>query len=135
MKIVFIGAGRVATHLAKALHKQAYEIVQVYSRTIESAHELVSTINSQAITTISQIRPDADIYIFSVKDTVLNELLQQMPANNGLWLHTAGSLPLTFLQDATINTAYFILFKLSVRIGNSILHKYLCLLKQMRMTV
>lgn len=108
MKIVFIGAGRVATHLAKALHKQAYEIVQVYSRTIESAHELASTINSQAITTISQIRPDADIYIFSVKDTVLNELLQQMPANNGLWLHTAGSLPLDIFAGR--NNKYGVLY-------------------------
>ena len=35
--IVFIGAGNLATNLAKALYRKGFRIVQVYSRTEESA--------------------------------------------------------------------------------------------------
>lgn len=34
--IVFIGAGNLATNLAKALYRKGFRIVQVYSRTEES---------------------------------------------------------------------------------------------------
>ena len=35
--IVLIGAGNLATNLAKALYRKGFRIVQVYSRTEESA--------------------------------------------------------------------------------------------------
>ena len=35
--VVFIGAGNLATNLAKALYYKGFRIVQVYSRTEESA--------------------------------------------------------------------------------------------------
>ena len=37
MKIVFIGAGNLATNIGKALFKAGHDIVQVYSRTQEAA--------------------------------------------------------------------------------------------------
>ena len=40
MKIVLIGAGNVATHLGIALQKAGWLILQVYSRTEESASAL-----------------------------------------------------------------------------------------------
>jgi 3-hydroxyisobutyrate dehydrogenase-like beta-hydroxyacid dehydrogenase len=42
MKIIFIGAGNLATQLAKALLKAGHDIVQVYSRTMESASTLAT---------------------------------------------------------------------------------------------
>ena len=38
--IVFIGAGNLATNLAKALYRKGFRIVQVYSRTEDSARRL-----------------------------------------------------------------------------------------------
>jgi predicted short-subunit dehydrogenase-like oxidoreductase (DUF2520 family) len=35
------------------------------------------------------------MYIFSVKDAVLSGVLKKFPRFSGLWVHTAGSLPLT----------------------------------------
>ena len=35
--VVFIGAGNLATNLAKALYQNGFRIVQVYSRTKEAA--------------------------------------------------------------------------------------------------
>lgn len=45
MKIVLIGAGNVATHLGQALAKANHQILQVYSRTKESAQALAEKIN------------------------------------------------------------------------------------------
>lgn len=92
MNIVFIGAGKLATHLAIELTKHSFKIQQVYSRTDSSAQELANKVCSKATSDIKQIDIDADIYIFSVKDSALPTLLSEMPANNGLWLHTAGSI-------------------------------------------
>lgn len=94
MNIVFVGAGRLATNLALALHGKSFNIIQVYSRTIESAAFLAGKVDAIAITNLSEISPNADLYIFSVKDSVLTDLLNNIPPNKGLWVHTAGSLPL-----------------------------------------
>ena len=44
--IVFIGAGNLATNLAKALYRKGFRIVQVYSRTIESARTLAEKVEA-----------------------------------------------------------------------------------------
>ena len=44
--IAFIGAGNLATNLAKALYRKGFRIVQVYSRTKESAQELAQTVEA-----------------------------------------------------------------------------------------
>ncbi|NDV77729.1 Rossmann-like and DUF2520 domain-containing protein [Dysgonomonas sp. 511] len=94
MKVVLIGAGNVATQLGRALYSKSFDIVQVYSRTETSASLLAKEIGAIAITDISKIAIDADFYIFSLKDSVLEDVLKQVPENNGIWIHTAGSLPL-----------------------------------------
>lgn len=94
MKIVFIGAGNVATHLAKELYKYDFDILQVYSRTIESANALALQVNALSTCDIRNIIDDADLYLFSLKDAVLEEVITQMSPNNGLWVHTAGSMPM-----------------------------------------
>lgn len=99
MKIVFIGAGNVATHLATELYKYDHDIIQVYSRTMQSAETLASKIGAEATSDISKIYATADIYIFSVKDSVLDILASQLPPNDGIWIHTAGSMPLSVLQQ------------------------------------
>lgn len=92
MKIVFIGAGNLATHLSGAMHRQGFEILQIYSRTAEAAEKLATRMHAQWTTSLDEIREDADLYIFSVKDSVLETLIASMPHRNGLWVHTAGSI-------------------------------------------
>ena len=94
MKIVFIGAGNLATRLGMALFAKGNEIIQVYSRTTESAKLLGEKVNAPYTDNIKQITPEADLYIFSVKDDVLSGLLELIPSNKGLWVHTAGSIPM-----------------------------------------
>lgn len=101
MKVVFVGAGNVATNLAIELYRLDFDIVQVYSRTQESADELAHQVKAIATTNLSNIIDSADLYIFSVKDAVLKDVLSQIPHNKGLWIHTAGSLPLSILEGFT----------------------------------
>lgn len=98
MKVVFIGAGNVAVNMATKLYDQSFEIVQIYSRTMESARYLAEMVNAEYTTEIEDLKTDADLYIFSVKDSVLHELVSMLPANNGIWVHTAGSMPLEIFE-------------------------------------
>lgn len=92
IKIVFIGAGNLATNLAVALTEKGFYIYQIYSRTIESAKMLADKIGSNFTNIINDIDNDADLYIFSVKDSVLEDLIAQIAPNKGIWIHTAGSI-------------------------------------------
>ena len=78
MKIVLIGAGNLATHLGKALHAAGHDMVQVFSRTMQSAETLASLLDAEPLTDIAQVRDDADVYIFSVKDSALEQLISQL---------------------------------------------------------
>lgn len=96
MKIILIGAGNVATHMGKALLNNGHDILQVYSRTMESASALATSVGATPVTDLSGISNDADVYIISVKDSVLTELLPKVcPGKESkVFLHTAGSMPM-----------------------------------------
>jgi len=98
MKIIFIGAGNLATNLATGLTEKGFTISQVYSRTMESAQSLAGKIGCSATNNVDCIDNDADLYIFSVKDSALEDLLKQIPSNKGIWIHTAGSVPMKIFE-------------------------------------
>ena len=101
MKVVVIGAGNVATHLSLAIRKTSVSITQIYSRSEESACTLASRLGTARTTRIHEIRPDADLYLFAVKDYALPEIITQMPVNQGLWVHTAGSISMGIFKGYT----------------------------------
>lgn len=101
MKIVVVGAGNVATHLATGLYKENFDIIQIYSRTLESATALSQKVQAAPITDITDISKNADLYIFAIKDSVLEETLAKIPKNEGIWVHTAGSIPLNVFEKYT----------------------------------
>ena len=78
MKIVMIGAGKLATQLGKALVLARHEVLQVYSRTWESAVTLASCLQAVPIIRLDDLVINADLYILSVKDSVLAELIPQV---------------------------------------------------------
>ncbi|MDR3267403.1 MAG: DUF2520 domain-containing protein [Tannerella sp.] len=93
MKIVSMGAGNVATHLSKALFDAGNEICQIYSRSEESASVLSVKLGCPYTTNVKDVCDDADIYVFAVKDDALATVIKQVKTNNGIWIHTAGSIP------------------------------------------
>src|SRR6056297_388580 len=99
MRIVFIGAGNVATNLAMAIRKSGHEIVQVYSRTKESAEELAHQVVAEPTTQLNRIIADADLYFLAVNDEAMKEVLNGFPHNNVFLVHTAGSVSMDVLKD------------------------------------
>jgi len=98
-RFVSIGAGNVATHLAKCLCSQGYVLLQVYNRSSGSAADLAQTLNASWTTHISEIIPDADFYIIALPDQVLTDFLREFPVRDKLIFHTAGSTGLEVFDD------------------------------------
>ena len=94
--IVFIGAGNLATNLAKTLYYKGFRIVQIYSRTEESARTLAQVVEAAYTTDLSSVATDAQLYIVSLKDAAFVQLLPEIVAGkeDALWVHTAGSIPM-----------------------------------------
>lgn len=108
MKIVMIGAGNVATHLAKALFNASYDVVQVFSRDIKNAKQLADDISAEAICNLNDIYEGADAYIISVKDDAIEAIAERLSGkmrSGALLIHTAGSVPLSVLCNMWNNSA------------------------------
>lgn len=101
MVIIFVGAGNLATRLSLEMHRVGMTIGQVYSRTAESAKVLAGQLNCSWTSSLTDIREDGDLYVFSLKDSVLEDVLVQMKPNKGLWVHTAGSVPMDIFARFT----------------------------------
>ena len=111
MQIVFLGSGNLATNLSLALKAAGEEIIQIFSRTKENAQALADKLHCASCTSINEIRTDADVYIFSVKDDALPSLIEQLSQHlnspsgvgggdhNPILLHTAGSVPMSVFPE------------------------------------
>ena len=98
MKIVFIGAGNLATRLSLAMQRVGMEIGQVYSHTEASARQLATRLGCPWTNDLSALQEDGDLYVFSLKDTVLSDVISKVKPNNGMWVHTAGSMPMSVFE-------------------------------------
>lgn len=109
MKVTLIGAGNLATQLGKSLKKAGVIISQVYSRTEDSARTLGELLEAEWLTDIKALRDEADIYIFSVKDSVLCELISEVCKSRGdkLFLHTAGSMSMSCFEGKALRYGVF----------------------------
>lgn len=109
MKVTLIGAGNLATQLGKSLKKAGVIISQVYSRTEDSARTLGELLEAEWLTDIKALRDEADIYIFSVKDSVLCELISEVCKGRGdkLFLHTAGSMAMSCFEGKALHYGVF----------------------------
>ena len=94
MKVALVGAGNLATNLAVALQEAGHTIVQVFSRTSQSAELLAERVGTSAITDLHQLASDADLYIVSISDSALSTLDYSAFPPQALVVHTAGSIPM-----------------------------------------
>lgn len=92
-RICVIGAGNVATHLARALSCVG-DIVAIYSRDIANARVLAESLRVSSFTdSLRDIPADADYYIVAVKDDAIARIAAETP-RGGVWAHTSGSVPM-----------------------------------------
>ncbi len=106
-KIIFLGAGNVATQLSIALKTIGFEIIQIFSRTLESAQTLANKLNTSYTTNLSEISQDADIYFYTVNDDAIAELFQQFYLKNKISVHCAGSVDASVFRDEAENYGVF----------------------------
>jgi predicted short-subunit dehydrogenase-like oxidoreductase (DUF2520 family) len=99
MKIVIIGAGNLATHLALALQNAGEEIIQIFSRTEISAKELADKIKADFTTDFNNIYSEAELYIYAVSDSALTDLIKNNIAPEAIHIHTAGSVPMQIFES------------------------------------
>ena len=102
MKITLVGSGNLATNIGVALKNAGHQIVQVYSRQLVNAVSLASRLEATAVDQLSEVNDDADIYILSVKDSVLQEVIATVckSKSNKIFLHTAGSMPMELFEGS-----------------------------------
>lgn len=83
MKIVIIGAGSVGTNLHHAFEFKGIKTELVHARPLTADKSAVSAL------------PKADVYIYTVVDHVLPEIVGLVNAPQALHIHTSGSMPIT----------------------------------------
>jgi predicted short-subunit dehydrogenase-like oxidoreductase (DUF2520 family) len=110
-QIVQIGAGNVATHLSKALQRAGHTIVQVVGRTKANTEVLAKELGTDYIISASNIEREADLYIVSIPDSVIPEVLSVLPQLNGIVVHTSGSTPAAVLQKISQRYGVFYPFQ------------------------
>lgn len=106
-KIVLIGSGNVATHLALALKKNAKDVIHIYGRSIWKAKKLADKINSSFSDKIEDIPANADLYIISVSDIALSEIINKIDISNKLIVHTSGTSHIEILKNSSDNFGIF----------------------------
>jgi predicted short-subunit dehydrogenase-like oxidoreductase (DUF2520 family) len=96
MKVVCIGAGRLAHHLMLALQTAGCDIVQVYNRTQWPAVLLAKRMHAANHTTdISEIDQNADLYFLTLSDDVISDIanqLEDLHGIQGVGVHCSGVL-------------------------------------------
>lgn len=92
MRIVIIGSGNVATHLAFALKAAQMEVIQIWSNQYHNAVILANQVGAKAIHHLNEIDETADICILAVKDDAIATVVNQLTGFGGIVLHTSGSV-------------------------------------------
>ena len=98
IRVVLIGSGNVAVHLARALEKtESTKLVQYFSRTDRNKHYFSETIpHTKDLVSLVE----ADVYLIAVKDEAIEEVASHISDQKGLVLHTSGSISLESLKSA-----------------------------------
>ena len=106
--VVIIGAGNLATQLALTLFEKGIQVKQIYSRKIESATELAGKVNAKFTNDLSQLVSEADLYVIAVKDSAIQEVLENLRLKDDLLIvHTAGSVSMNIMEGFTTNYGVF----------------------------
>lgn len=95
MKIVILGSGNVAFHLAKAFKEKNIAVSQIFGRNENALKEISEKFS---IPYSTDEVPDADLYLISVSDDSVADISKKISKENCLVAHTSGSLPKEILQ-------------------------------------
>lgn len=104
MKIVIIGSGNVAFHLAKAFHQKNITVNQVFGRNELDLKEISTHFD---IPYSTQNLERADFYLIAVNDDSVEEISKKITEKNCLVAHTSGSLPVDILKGEYRKASFY----------------------------
>ena len=109
LRIVIIGTGRVATQLALAItvKDRPLRLVQLFGRDEAHTREFSELCGNIPYTTDKNQLQPADLYLCSVKDDAISDVLQGMHFGSGMLVHTAGSVPMELLSGFACHYGVF----------------------------
>lgn len=98
MKTVSIlGAGNVASHLARAFVKNTIQVNQIYNRTLHKAQKIGEANNIRYTHQISELEK-SDIFVIASSDRAISELSLHIPFDDVIVVHTSGSMTMNALK-------------------------------------
>jgi len=103
MRVILVGSGNVATHVALALHAAGIVVAQVWSKHFHNAENLAHKVQAKAIADFSELDKDADFCIISIKDDAIAETVKELASFKGILLHTAGAVSLDIFGSNSKN--------------------------------
>ena len=95
MKIVILGSGNVAFHLAKAFNEKKIAVSQIFGRNENALKDISEKFSIPFSTHDLAI---ADLYLIAVNDDSVADISKKITKENALVAHTSGSLPKEILQ-------------------------------------
>ncbi len=98
LRVILIGSGNVASNLGKALLAADIEIVQVYSRKVANAKILAKKLKAKVLTDLSKIDKRPALIVIAVKDDAIEGIVKKLKVNDGIVVHTSGSVSIDVLK-------------------------------------
>jgi predicted short-subunit dehydrogenase-like oxidoreductase (DUF2520 family) len=100
MKVVVLGTGNVAWHLAPALEDAGHEVVAVYGRDLKAAESITSKLYiAEPKTDLDFAESDAELFILAVSDSALSDIANEIILpEESILVHTSGAEPLEILE-------------------------------------
>lgn len=109
--VVLIGSGNVAWHLGHAFVQNRIVVKQVISRTEKNAVALAKDIGSDFSDKFDQIDNSADLYVISVSDHAIEEVIRTIKLHEKLFVHTSGSIAMSVFSGYFKNFGVFYPFQ------------------------
>jgi len=99
-KIILVGTGNVAWHLASALEDGGNQIVGIYGRKLINSQQLARKLfDAKIFTDLNFESVEADLVLLALADKAYGEIIKKMQIpKNALVAHTSGTLPMSLLQ-------------------------------------
>lgn len=101
MKVSIIGFGHVGTNIALALHRQGFVIDAIVGRDEEHLSSWAKRLGANYFLRPEDVPSNSDLYLLSVPDHVLHEVLYSTGLKDAFIVHTSGSLPMDVLSNYT----------------------------------
>ncbi|CAM1346538.1 Rossmann-like and DUF2520 domain-containing protein [Tenacibaculum crassostreae] len=107
IKVVIIGGGNVATHLADAFSKtNNVSLTQVYARNIEQIQHFKKF--TSITNNIEQLKK-ADVYIIAVSDDAITEVSRKINLPDSIIAHTSGSVEMNAIKTNGSKGVFYLL--------------------------